>query len=56
LRGSSALTGLNVSSPTTSSTFAVSMPRAASDASSSGVKCNPAVGAAAEAGSLAYTV
>jgi hypothetical protein len=35
---------------------AVSMPRAAIDASSSGVKCSPAVGAAADAGSLAYTV
>ncbi len=44
------LIGWNVSSPTTSSTVAVAIPRAASRSNSSPVKCRPAVGAAADPG------
>ena len=49
-RRSSTLTGRNVSRPTCSVTVASPTPRACSAASSSGVKCRPAVGAAAEPG------
>ena len=51
LLDASACDGRNVSSPTCSVTRSTS-----SRASSSGVKCSPAVGAAAEPGSRAYTV
>ena len=52
----SAVIGRNVSMPTWSVTSARPTPRAASAASRSGVKCSPAVGAAAEPAALANTV
>ena len=42
--------GRKVSRPTTSSTRARAMPRAAQASSTAGVRCRPAVGAAADAG------
>ena len=52
----SAVIGRNVSMPTCSVTSARPMPRAATAASRSGVKCSPAVGAAAEPAARANTV
>ena len=49
-------TGLNVPSPTCNNTFVTITPFALICSKSSGVKCNPAVGAAAEPSTLAYTV
>ena len=49
-------TGLNVPSPTCSVTSAISTHLFFTSSKSSFVKCNPAVGAAAEPLSLEYTV
>ena len=54
--GSSDSTGLNVPAPTCSTTSTRLTPREATASSSSGVKCSPAVGAATEPRSRAYTV
>ena len=54
--GSSSLTGLNVSMPTSSSTRATRAPTSSTRCNSSGVKWSPAVGAAAERSSLANIV
>jgi Holliday junction DNA helicase RuvB subunit len=54
--GLSVSTGLKVPAPTCNSTSARVTPRLASLSRSSGVKCNPAVGAATEPGSRAKTV
>ncbi len=51
-----ALTGRNVPAPTCSVTFSIATPRAASAATSAGVKCRPAVGAATAPGSRANKV
>ena len=53
---SSAFTGRNVPSPTCSVTYPIFTPFAFSLSSSSGVKCKPAVGAAAEPLCFAKTV
>ena len=53
---SSSFTGLNVPSPTCSVTNPIFIPFSLIFFKSSGVKCSPAVGAAAEPRSFAYTV